>query len=119
MATAHLGIVTVVASQNQKEFTINNALEALDQAMNGGATALTITGNTTVTAAQLRAGFVIRLNGTPGAGFDLNIPAQRRFFAVHNKSGQTATVKLGAGSIAVANDARTLFYSDATDVFDF
>ena len=121
MATTHLNITQLTEAQNQKYLTVNNALEAIDQAMNGGATVLTITGNTTVTAAQLRAGVIIQLNGTPGAGFNLDIPNVRRIFLVRNSTGQTATVRGNGGagaSFTVVTGKTRWVVSTGADVFD-
>jgi hypothetical protein len=59
------------------------------------------------------------LGGTPGAGFNFDLPANvERLFAVNNDSGQTATVQVtgGAGAnVAVSTGTTRILHSDGTD----
>lgn len=89
--TSTLGITQVTSAQNQKEVTINEADQALEN-LGNITTDLTITGHTTLTAAQYRSGIRFRLGGAPAAVFDLRLQANDRFFIVTNNSGRTATV---------------------------
>jgi hypothetical protein len=120
MATPNLGIEEVSASQSQKEVTINNALIDLDNATQD-LISIAISGNTSVTADQYTENFVLRLTGSPGAGFDLDIPATNRFFFVDNNTSQTATVQVTGGggvSVDIVTLESRLLYCDGTDVVE-
>lgn len=120
MATTNLNITEVAASQNNKEVTINDALEALDQGTQGSK-AQTITGNTSLSAADFTGYFAQVLGGTPAANFELNTPATKRLFLVVNNSGKTATVQVtggGGASVAVDDGEVRLLYSDGADILE-
>lgn len=118
MATPNLNITEVTESQNQKHITINDGLTKLDEATQDSLS-YTITGNTTVTATQFEENFAHVLGGTPGAGFDFDVPATKRCFCVINDSGQNATVQVAGGggsSVIVANGETAVVYSDGADI---
>lgn len=116
MASDNLGIPFVSVSQNQKELTINNAVNALDDAGNS-ALAITITANRTLSAAEFTGNMVFVLSGTPASNFDLVIPTTKRFFAVRNSTGKTCTVKYASGStLAIANGGNISIHSDGTTI---
>jgi len=118
MATTNLNITEVAASQNNKEVTINDALEALDQGTQGSK-AQTITGATSLSAADFTGYFAQILGGSPAAAFTLNVPATKRLFLIANNTGQTATVQVtggGGDSVTVANGAIKLLYCDGADI---
>lgn len=121
MATPNLGIVEVAASQNQKETTINDGLAQLDEATQDILdTDITGGGPFTLTAEEFNNNFVQLLSGSPGAGVTVNTPANKRFFAVLNQSGQTVTVQVTGGGGASQNVADTefkLLYCDGADMF--
>ncbi len=117
MATPNLGIPVPVESQAKKSQTIADALAALDKATQG-ATPLTITGATTVTAAEFTGGVSLELTGTPGAPFNLTVPATRRLFRVKNSTDDIATVKTAGAGATVAvpvGEARLLYCDGAGD----
>ena len=117
--TTNLNITEVVPSQNNKEITINNAFEALDQATQG-ALSITVTAAFTLTEFQFRSRFAIELVGTPAAAFVMTLPASiARFFAVINRSGQSCTVRLGAETVVVANDAEVLIWTDGAVLYSW
>ena len=62
--------------------------------------------------------FLFLLSGTPSVVFQLNLPASgNHTFAVRNESGQTATVKSGAGATAdVSTGSLKLLHSDGSDI---
>jgi hypothetical protein len=113
MATPNLGIAVPVEAQANKSLTIADALAALDEATQG-ATPLVITGATTVTAAEFTGGVSLELTGTPGAPFNLTVPATRRLFRVLNSTDDIATVKAtGTGStVDVPVGIARLLYCD-------
>lgn len=119
MATPNLNITEVTASQNQKEVTINNGLTKLDRATQDVILVDCTSGDQTVSATNFTENFLLSLGGTPGAAFDLNVPATKRAFAVYNVSGETATVQVtgGGGASVDVDDGKALVcYSDGTDV---
>lgn len=116
MPSSNLGIVFVTTSQNQKELTINDAVEALDNAGNGSQ-AITITTHRTLTADEYVGSILFKLTGTPAADFNLVIPATKRLFAVRNSTGKNCTVKYAAsGSLVVADGDSVIIHSDGTDI---
>lgn len=118
MVTPNLNITEVTESQNQKHITINDGLTKLDEATQDTIT-YTITGNTTVTATEWTENFFHIMGGTPAGVFDFDVPATKRFFAVENNSGQTATVQVtGGGGVSktVLNGETFALYCDGTDI---
>lgn len=120
MVTTNLGIIEPTEAQEQKTVTISNALEKLDGATQGP-TALTITGNTTVTADEFTEGFSLELTGTPGSPFDLTVPNTRRFFRVLNSTDAIATVKAPSAGDTIdipIGEARLLYGNADNDIFE-
>jgi hypothetical protein len=92
MASPNLAITHVAAAQNQKEVTINDAIDALDRAMGDVLVVDFTAGNVTLTDAQIR-----------------------RLFAVDNAAGSgTLTIKRGTGAVEVIAGAAVLAYTDGT-----
>jgi hypothetical protein len=124
MATSNLGLVEVTAAQTQKEVTINNALEKLDQATQGNIS-ITITANRVLTATEFTENFFFNLGGSSPGAFNLDLPATgtptyARFFCVRNNTGSTATVRANNGSggtDSLATGTTRLYYSDGTNLF--
>lgn len=117
MATPNLGIAVPVEAQANKSLTIADALAALDEATQG-ATPLVITGATTVAAAEFTGGVSLELTGTPGAPFNLTVPATRRLFRVLNSTDDVATVKTAGTGTTVdvpVGIARLLYCDGAGD----
>lgn len=59
--------------------------------------------------ADFRDSRVLRLTGSPGAGFTLQLPNVQREFAVWNVSGQTATVQQSASPGTTVNVATATY----------
>jgi hypothetical protein len=93
MSSPNLAIAHVAAAQNQKEVTVNDAIDKLDLASNDTVDIDCSAGSTTVSAADYRENFLIRLTGTPAADFTLTLPDGKRVAALHNTSGRTVTVR--------------------------
>jgi hypothetical protein len=107
MASPNLAITHVAAAQNQKEVTVNDAIDKLDLASNDTVDIDCSGGNTTVTAADYRENFLIRLTGTPAADFTLTLPDGKRVVAIHNTTAKAATLRtttLGATVILRAGE---------------
>jgi hypothetical protein len=93
MASPNLVIAHVAAAQNQKEVTVNDAIDKLDMAGNDTVDIGCTAGNTTVSPADYRENFLIRLTGTPAADFTLTLPDGKRVAAFHNTTAKAATVR--------------------------
>jgi hypothetical protein len=113
MTSPNLAITHVAAAQNQKEVTVNDAINALDRALTEALAVDFTAGNVTLTDAQFRSAiaFVAHLS----APRDLTVPQIRRLFAVSNAAGaETLSVKRGTTTIAVAAGAAILLYADGS-----
>lgn len=119
MASPNLNLTHVTANQNNKETTVNAAVDGLDNAMNGLLN-LAVTGNTTLTSAQFRGAYIFILNGSPAAAFAFNVAADiKRAFAVVNLTNRQALIGVSGGgsdSVALASGASGIFYSDDDDI---
>jgi len=124
MTTSTLGIAQVAANQNQKEVTINEADQALEDLSNLTID-LTVTASFTMTDEQYRSGIRFRLGGTPAGAFNVRLPASERLFIVFNDSGQTATIGVDPAAngfdgttVALADGEQRILICDGTDVED-
>ena len=117
MSTPNLAIPHILQSQAQKEVTANQALDALDEALNDRVTIDVSAGDTTVAAEDFHRNVLLVLTGTPAAALDLIVPASKRLFVVQNGCGRDVAVTTGAGAVVVLTDGqRRLLYGDGTDV---
>lgn len=101
---------------------INNSMTALVDAAVAGTTTVTMTAaNVTLTNAngvadQAKSMFLV-LEGTPGASYQVIVPAVSKLYFVTNGTGFSQTVKTPSGSgISVPNGARMTLRCDGTDV---
>src|SRR5512134_478540 len=114
MASPNLNITHVAAAQNQKEVTINDAIDALDRAMGNVLVVDFTAGNVTLTDAQFR-GAVAFVAANLSVTRDLTVPQIKRLFAVSNAAGTAAlTIKRGTGAVEVAAGTAILAYTDGT-----
>ena len=98
MTSPNLAAPHVAASQNQKEVTINDAINALDLAMVATLSVDCSAGGTiSPTLAQLQRAARLSLTGTPAAAFTLQLPAISRLLAVQNGTGQSVTLRQASG----------------------
>lgn len=120
MASPNLNITHVAASQNQKEVTINDAIDKLDLAVTDTATYDMASGNATVTAAEFRENVYFAPQATLTAPRTLTIPtAIKRLFVASNgnaAAANTLTVACGATSVVIPGGERRLLYTDGTTV---
>lgn len=120
MPTPHLGIAHVAPTQANKTITLNDSADALDNAMNE-IESIAVSGTVNVTASQFTGAGVIRLTGTPGAPFTVNVPATKRKFTVHNLADDVATIQVtggGGDSVEVAADSASSLFSDGADIVE-
>lgn len=123
MPTPNLQITHISASQDQKEVTANEALDDLDNAMNGSDTK-TINGNDTLTTAEARENAVIILQAGSAlaAGFTLDMPDDnKRRLVIVNLTGQTCTVQGSSpdsadNTVDVTDGNAQDLYFDGTDI---
>ncbi len=122
---AHADGELIAQSQSQKEVT-SNALDNLLSNATQKVLSITIAdgagsptqADRTLTADEFFGSFLFLLSGTPSVAFQLSLPASgNHAFAVRNDSGQTATVKSGAGStVDVSAGSLKLLHSDGSDI---
>ena len=123
--TEILNIPEVGATQNNKTITINNAINALEQAANAFLVVGSIgSGPATITETQAVRNQLFRLQGA-SANFDFEIPSTinlidtTRVFAVRNETSYVATIKASTGSgaeVELAAGKQGLFYCDNEDI---
>jgi len=117
MPSPHLNIEHV-ADTAQKAPVVNEQTDLLDRAMNQHVIIdVSAGGQIVVTAAQAQENMLLRLTGTPAADFEIIMPAEQRFFGVHNQvsSGRNCTVGVDvtAGTWDVVQPLeRALFHCD-------
>jgi hypothetical protein len=115
MPSPNLAIAHVAASQNQKEVTINDAIDALDRAMTDTLALDLSAGSLALTAAQLRAAMVLHPMGALAGPGAVLVPQIRRVFAlVNTDSAFTITVERGALAIVVQPGENALLICDGT-----
>lgn len=126
MATDNLFIPELAQTQNQKVVSINNALNALDNASNR-VLSKTVTGNDSITAAQWRDNGIILFTGTPAANLTIDFPAVNnvlvsdRSLKVFNTTGRTITLRAGTSNtntITLNNNEGKVIGSNKTRLFD-
>ena len=93
MSSPNLGITHVAVAQNQKEVTLNDALDALDRAGNDSADLDVSSGNTAVPIVVWRGAFLLRLTGSPPTDFTVTVPDGKRVAAIHNTTARTVMLR--------------------------
>jgi hypothetical protein len=119
MASSNLAIPDVTTNQSGKADRINQNFERVDNSINTPL-AVTISGNRLLTQDEVSDAGIFDLTGSPGAGFDFEIPAINRRFIVRNNTGFTATVQVdgggGAGATVLDTEIKEVI-CDGTDCF--
>lgn len=123
MATDHLQIPDITASQNQKEVTANAAHNLLDRAMNQLVQKTVVSGSNTLSTTQARENAVIEVIGTPGAAWQLDLPDtnERVLMIINNTDGQGTirnSASGGSGQPVLEIGESTLFHYDGTDFIE-
>lgn len=116
--TDHLGIVEVAASQNQKEVTINDAFNALDDAGNAVLTVLFVANAYSLTSLQFTRNVCFKCGGQT-SGAVLTVPLTSRLFAVQNTDGTNSIAVGGTTGLAVTVGPNTtmIILCDGTNCF--
>lgn len=112
MATPNLNITEVVANQNQKEVTINDAFTALDVAVTEFI-AVDVSSNYTLSAAEFRENVFFRAT-TVGVGAALVTPMIKRLFVVENQDTNALIVRRGSTDLTLDGGEAGLYYTDGT-----
>lgn len=118
--TPTLGITHLTTSQSNKYLTVNQALDAIDNALFASLDVdCTGGGSIPVSAANMKAYGVLVLTGAPGAAFTLSLGAVNRSLIIINLSGYTATVQAGtaASTVDITNTSTQLVVVDTNDVY--
>jgi hypothetical protein len=107
--SGNLGLTQVVASQNQKEATINAALLRLDAAISETFDANLTSGNVTVTTAEGQQCALIRAANVTTSGRTVTVPQVERVFLIANPGTSTHSVGFVRGSTTLTlNPGETL-----------
>jgi len=105
--SAHLAIPFVAATQNQKEVTLNAAIDALDRSANGDVVLASADANVSLTTAQARENGLVTITGALTATRQVVLPAGKRQIILRNQTT--------GGTAARAPAASALLKADGTD----
>lgn len=115
MPSPNLAVAHVAASQNQKEVTVNDAIDALDRALTEVLAVTFTAGAATLTAAQFRSAAVFMPSAAFTTAANLTVPQQKRGFTVVNTDATySLNVIRGTTSLAVRPGRSMAFYADGT-----
>ncbi|MEQ9173114.1 MAG: hypothetical protein RIL09_00295, partial [Alphaproteobacteria bacterium] len=121
MPSPNLAVTHVAAAQNQKEVTINDAVDALDNAMNQALSLAMADADLTLTGTQANRNGLIILTGTLTASRILTLPANHRRLAIRNATsgGQDVRAKYaGSGAEAIiVPGATVLVQGNGSDLY--
>jgi uncharacterized protein YaiE (UPF0345 family) len=121
MPSPNLAVTHVAATQNQKEVTINDAVDALDNAMNQVLSVAMADANLTLTGTQANRNGLIILTGTLTASRTLTLPANHRRLAIRNATngGQDVRAKYaGSGAeVVIVPGATVLVQGNGGDLY--
>ncbi len=122
MVSPHLELPTLASAVNNLPALMDDQTNLLDQALQGDLDFSVAAGGTIVIAKSdsLR-NFMFNLTGAPGADFNLDFPTNNRYFAINNKSGKIATIRIDGGggtTVEVVDAEQRVIYIDGTDVID-
>jgi hypothetical protein len=115
MTSPNLAITHVAAAQNQKEVTVNDAINALDRALTDALAVDFSGGSVTLTAAQFRQAIAFKPAATLTAPASLTVPQIKRVFVVINTDGFfTIDVVRGTKTISVPPGTAFCLCTDGT-----
>jgi hypothetical protein len=106
MSSPNLAIALLVDSQSSKYVTVNDAINALDEAMNSEVPITMTDADYTFTGGASLVGAAFVMSGTLTAGRNVIVPNNEKFYIFVNLTtgGFPLTIKTAAGSgIAIAN----------------
>ncbi|WBQ12891.1 hypothetical protein L2D00_13700 [Hyphomonadaceae bacterium BL14] len=115
MPSPNLAVTHVAAAQNQKEVTINDAIDALDRALTDTLALDLSTGALTLTAAQFRGHMALRPAAALSGPATVTVPALRRLFAVLNTDAvHGLTVQRGTASVLLVPGESAVLICDGS-----
>jgi hypothetical protein len=115
MTSPNLAITHVAAAQNQKEVTVNDAINALDRALTEALSIDFSGGPVTLTAAQFRTAIAFKPSATLTAPASLTVPQIKRVFVVINTDGFfTIDVVRGSATVSVPPGTAFCLCTDGT-----
>jgi hypothetical protein len=115
MTSPNLAITHVAAAQNQKEVTVNDAINALDRALTEALSIDFSGGPVTLTAAQFRQAIAFKPSATLAAPASLTVPQIKRVFVVINTDGFfTIDVVRGSKTVSVPPGTAFCLCTDGT-----
>ena len=121
MSSPNLAVPHVAAAQNQKEVTINDAIDALDNSINRTLSLEMSDEDLTLTSDQANRNGMIILTGTLTTERIVTLPANHRRLAIRNATtgGQQIRVKYpGNGAeVVIAMDEVALVQGDGNDLY--
>ena len=121
MSSPNLAVPHIAAAQNQKEVTINDAIDALDNAINRTLSLEMTDADLTLTSDQANRNGFIFLTGTLATERIVTLPANHRRLAIRNATtgGQQIRIKYpGSGADVVIAAAETvLMQGDGSDLY--
>ena len=122
MVSPHLELPTLASAVNNLPALMDDQTNLLDQALQGDVDFVVTAGGTIVISKTISLrNFMFNLTGTPSAAFNVDFPTNNRYFAVSNKSGETATIRIDGGggtTVEVVDAEQRIIYIDGTDVID-
>lgn len=122
MVSPHLELPTLASAVNDLPTLMDDQTNLLDQALQGDVDFVVTAGGTIVISKTISLrNFMFNLTGTPSAAFNVDFPTNNRYFAVNNKSGETATIRIDGGggtTVEVIDAEQRIIYIDGTDVID-
>ena len=121
MSSPNLAVSHVAAAQNQKEVTINDAIDALDNSINRTFSLEMADADITLTSDQANRNGLIILTGTLTAERIVTLPANHRRLAIRNATigDQQLRVKYpGSGAeVVIAAGEALLVQGDGDDLY--
>ena len=121
MSSPNLAVPHVAAAQNQKEVTINDAIDALDNAINRALSLEMADADLTLTSDQENRNGLINFTGTLTVERIVTLPANHRRLAIRNATtgGQQIRVKYpGSGAeVVIAAGESALVQGDGSDLY--
>ena len=123
MATTHLQIPDIAASQNQKEVTANAAHDLLDKAVTQLLTPVAMASDVVLTAVQQRENAYLELTGTPSTDRNLNMfDTNAKVLTVFNNCDSQVTIRNsasgGSDQPVIAPGTTVTFHYDGTDFIE-
>ncbi len=117
MVSPHLNIQHV-ADTAMKAPVMNEQTDLLDRALNQVVVIdVSAGGQIDITDTQAKENILLRLIGAPGGPMELVMPADQRFFGVHNQTSDASTITVGVASTSgtwdtIAGGEKALFHCD-------